>query len=242
MSSEVETSLAGECRNPNDQCRNNDERRDKEQLNATLELRASFVIRHSCFVIFTLPSAVRYLVKARVKLGKDRALVQAIDERVLGRDSIAGDEYLHNMEQARVTENGVAQWVETCFCDPPLAEERPHWEDYFKLLSVKDARLRRNCRHENGTEPWACCNCDCTQKLEKKCERKACHFSTHCGQRKATSRPPLQLRPPSRCWAQFVILASSLVGSYSLRASESRKTSKKSKPTHLRIMMRQFVS
>ncbi len=168
MSSEVETSLAGECRNPNDQCRNNDERRDKEQLNATLELRACFVIRHSCFVIFTLPSAVRYLVKARVKLGKDRALVQAIDERVLGRGSIAGDEYLHNMEQARVTENGVAQWVETCFCDPPLSEERPYWEEYFDLLSVKDAHLRRNCRHENGTEPWACRNCDCTQKLEEK--------------------------------------------------------------------------
>ena len=109
MSSEVETSLAGECRNPNDHCRNNDERPDEEQLNTTLELRASFVIRHSCFVIFTLSSAVRYLVKARVKLGKDRALVQAIDERVLGRDSIAGDEYLHNMWQARVTENGVAQ-------------------------------------------------------------------------------------------------------------------------------------
>ena len=176
MSSEVETSLAGECRNPNDQCRNNDERRDKEQLNATLELRASFVIRHSCFVIFTLPSAVRYLVKARVKLGKDRALVQAIDERVLGRGSIAGDEYLHNMEQARVTENGVAQWVETCFCDPPLSEERAYWEEYFDLLSVKDAHLRRNCRHENGTEPWACCNCDCTQKLEEKLRTRGMSF------------------------------------------------------------------
>jgi len=145
-------------------------------LNATLELRASFVIRHSCFVIFTLPSAVRYLVKARVKLGKDRALVQAIDERVLGRGSIAGDEYLHNMEQARVTENGVAQWVETCFCDPPLSEERPYWEEYFDLLSVKDAHLRRNCRHENGTEPWACCNCDCTQKLEEKLRTQSMSF------------------------------------------------------------------
>ena len=119
---------------------------------------------------------MRYLVKARVKLGKDRALVQAIDERVLGRGSIAGDEYLHNMEQARVTENGVAQWVETCFCDPPLSEERPYWEEYFDLLSVKDAHLRRNCRHENGTEPWACRNCDCTQKLEEKLRTQGMSF------------------------------------------------------------------
>ena|SRR5437773_5418803 len=153
MSSEVETSLAGECRNPNDQCRNNDERRDKEQLNATLELRASFVIRHSCFVIFTLPSAVRYLVKARVKLGKDRALVQAIDEHVLGRGSIAGDEYLHNMEQARVTENGVAQWVETCFCDLPLSEEWPYLGRIFRPAQREGRPLRSQlpARERNRT-------------------------------------------------------------------------------------------
>ena len=53
--------------------------------------------------------------------------------------SIAGDEYLYNMETARVDAKGDAHWVETCFCDPPLAEERPYWEEYFDLLSVKDA-------------------------------------------------------------------------------------------------------
>jgi hypothetical protein len=111
---------------------------------------------------------MRYLVKAAVKSGRERALVQAIDERTLGRGSIAGDEYLHNMEQARLTENEVAHWLEVCFCDPPLAEERPYWEEYFELLSVKDAHSRRNCRDENGTEPWTCCDCDCTTRLEEK--------------------------------------------------------------------------
>ena len=82
--------------------------------------------------------------------------------------SIAGDEYLCNMETARVDAKGEARWVETCFCDPPLAEERPYWEGYFDLLSVKDAHARCNCRHENGTEPWACCDCDCTKRLEEK--------------------------------------------------------------------------
>ncbi len=109
---------------------------------------------------------MRYLVKARVKSGKGRALVRAIDDSTLGKDSIAGDEYLHDMREARV-KSGVATWVETCFCDPPLAEERAHWEQYFELLSVKDAHSRRNCRHENRTEPWACCECDCTKKLEE---------------------------------------------------------------------------
>ena len=111
---------------------------------------------------------MRYLVKAKPKDGKQTALLGAINSRTLGRGSIAGDEYLHNMSDARLDQNGLITWVECCFCDPPLAEERPYWEEYFDLLSVKDAHSRRNCRHENGTEPWACCDCDCTAKLEKR--------------------------------------------------------------------------
>ena len=82
-----------------------------------------------------------------------------------GRGSIAGDEYLDDMQMARIDAKGALHWVETCFCDPPLKEERPYWEKYFDLFSVKDAHSRRNCRHENGTEPWACC--DCTKRLEE---------------------------------------------------------------------------
>jgi hypothetical protein len=111
---------------------------------------------------------MRYLVKARVKEGKQSELLKAIETGELGRGSIAGDEYQYDMEQARVDETGAAQWVETCFCAVPLDEERPHWEKFFELLSVKDAHARKNCRHENGTEPWACCDCDCTKKLEEK--------------------------------------------------------------------------
>lgn len=66
--------------------------------------------------------------------------------------------------------------METCFCDPPLAEERPHWEKYFELLSVRDAHARRNCRHENGTERWACCDCDCTKALEAKLQSEDAAF------------------------------------------------------------------
>jgi|SRR5438105_157404 len=93
---------------------------------------------------------MRYLVKARVKSEKARDLVRAITNGTLGKGSIAGEEYLHDMEQARVNDQGVATWVETCFCDPPLAEERPYWQEYFQLLSVKDAHSRRTCRHERN--------------------------------------------------------------------------------------------
>lgn len=119
---------------------------------------------------------MRYLVKARVRAEQADALAKAIADRTLGSGSIAGDEYLYDMETARVDAKGQAHWVETCFCDPPLAEERPYWEEYFDLLSVKDAHSRRNCRHENGTEPWACCDCDCTERLEEKLARSGKPF------------------------------------------------------------------
>jgi len=111
---------------------------------------------------------MRYLVKARVKPGREKALLKAIEAGTLGKGSVAGDEYLHDMRQARIIRDGTACWVEVCFCQSPLQEERPYWEEYFELVSVKDAHARTNCRDLNGSEPWACCECDCTRRLEEK--------------------------------------------------------------------------
>ena len=63
---------------------------------------------------------MRYLVKARVKPGRERALARAIYEKTLGQGSIAGDEYLWDMEKARVDVNHAVTWVEVCFCREPL--------------------------------------------------------------------------------------------------------------------------
>lgn len=111
---------------------------------------------------------MRYLVKAKVKSGRERALLEAIYSGRLGQGSVAGDEYLDDMRKARITENGVCAWVEVCFCSTPLQEERPYWSEYFDLLQVKDAHSRKQCRDANGTEPWACCDCDCTRQLEQR--------------------------------------------------------------------------
>ena len=115
---------------------------------------------------------MRYLVTARVKAGRRAALKRAVDEGSLGAGSVAGGEYLHDMAQARELADGRVKWVETCFCATPLAEERPYWEQFFELLSVKDAHARSRCRHENGTEAWACCDCDCTARLETSLKRE----------------------------------------------------------------------
>lgn len=111
---------------------------------------------------------MRYLVTARVKPGKEADLQRAIESGTLGAGSVAGDEYLRNMQAARFFSDGLVKWVEVCFCAIPLAEERPYWEEFFDLVRVQDAHARSRCRDENGTEPWACCECDCTVKLESK--------------------------------------------------------------------------
>jgi hypothetical protein len=109
---------------------------------------------------------MRYLVTARVREGCRGALACAIEDGTLGRGSIAGDEYLVDMEHARELPDGRVKWVETCFCATPLQEERPYWEAFFQFDTIKDAHARSRCRDENGTEPWACCDCDCTKRLE----------------------------------------------------------------------------
>jgi len=73
---------------------------------------------------------------------------------------------LRNMEEARLCDDGRVKWVEVCFCDTPLAEERPYWEEFFELVRVQDAHQPDRCRDINGSEPWACCECNCTAKLE----------------------------------------------------------------------------
>jgi hypothetical protein len=113
---------------------------------------------------------MRYLVTARVRPGQEEALLRAIEEGTLGRGSVAGDEYLRNMAAARQLEDGTVRWVEVCFCWEPLDEEKPYWEEYFELVKVQDAHSRRLCRDLNGSEPWACSDCDCTEKLEKRME------------------------------------------------------------------------
>jgi hypothetical protein len=111
---------------------------------------------------------MRYLVRARVKPGSEKALLQAIERRTLGRGSVAGGEYLRNMTAARQLPEGEVRWVEVCFCPTPLQEETPYWEEFFELVKVQDAHDRRQCRDFNGTESWACSDCDCTARLETK--------------------------------------------------------------------------
>jgi hypothetical protein len=113
---------------------------------------------------------MRYLVRARLKSGCERSLLKAIDDETLGQGSVAEGEYLRNMQQARLCPDNATRWVEICYCPTPLQEERDYWEKYFELTRVQDAHDRRRCRDQSGSEAWACGNCDCTARLERKLE------------------------------------------------------------------------
>jgi hypothetical protein len=109
---------------------------------------------------------MRYLVTARVKPRCEADLLRAIETAALGRGSVAGDEYLRNMADARLRDDGTSQWVEVCYCATPLAEERQYWEEYFEILRIQDAHPRNGCRDLCGEQAWACSECDCSAELE----------------------------------------------------------------------------
>jgi hypothetical protein len=111
---------------------------------------------------------MRYLVRVKVKPGREAALLKAVEAGTLGEGSVAEGEYLRNMNDARLCQDGTARWVEMCYCPTPLLEERPYWEEFFDLAKVQDAHDRRKCRDQDGSEPWACGECYCTERLERK--------------------------------------------------------------------------
>src|ERR1700730_10824967 len=111
---------------------------------------------------------MRYLVRARVKAGREADLLEAIERGRLGEGSVAEGEYLRNMKDERLCEGQTTRWVEGCYFPSTLREERPYWQELVDLTKVQHADDRRRCKDENGTEPWACSSCDCTERLEQR--------------------------------------------------------------------------
>lgn len=144
---------------------------------------------------------MRYLVRAQVRAGQERALLKAIEDETLGEGSVAEGEYLRNMKEARLCPDETARWVEVCYCPTPLQEERPYWEKYFELTKVQDAHDRQKCRDQNGSEPWACGDCDCTARLEQKLGTKGRPFleSLRDSSAQKADSPSLKLLGNDKC-------------------------------------------
>jgi len=106
----------------------------------------------------------------------EEPLKEALRDRTLGRGSVAEGEYERVLHEARLLHDGRVKWVEVCYCEEPLEEELPYWEEFFEIESIKDAHNRLKCKDINGTEPWGCGDCDCTDSLEKSLEKQGTKF------------------------------------------------------------------
>ena len=111
---------------------------------------------------------MKYLVKAKIIESSRIDLLQEIKDGTLGKGSVAFGEYIKNMKQARVLDDGTLCWIETCFCSTPLNEEKPYWEKYFKEISIENAQNPKQCQDYNGELKRACLECSCTEALEEK--------------------------------------------------------------------------
>ncbi len=109
---------------------------------------------------------MKYLVRAKLKESKLSELMQEIRSGTLGTGSVAFGEYVRNMKQARVLDDGTVCWIEICFCPVPLNEEKPYWEKYFENITVENAQDPKYCQDSNGEAKRACFECSCTEELE----------------------------------------------------------------------------
>ncbi len=112
---------------------------------------------------------MRYLVRAFVKKGKERELLEAVESESLGRGSIAYPTYIKCMKSARLLEDGQVRWIEVCYCREAfgpggeLLEELPYWREYFEDIDIRYTTTLEKCEGY----PY-CGDCECTEKLEAK--------------------------------------------------------------------------
>jgi hypothetical protein len=111
---------------------------------------------------------MKYLVKGRLRTSKKDKLLDAIKNNRLGAGSVAFGEYVKNMHQARLLDDGYVCWIEVCFCPTPLKEEISYWQEYFEDIVIKNAVSHSNCKDSNGTSKRACFDCSCDEKLEQR--------------------------------------------------------------------------
>lgn len=110
---------------------------------------------------------MKYLVKAKLIPSRTQALLDAVANNTLGMGSVAFGEYVDNMQQARLLDDGSCCWLEVCFCNTPLNEELPYWQQYFSDIHTENALDPRLCQDANGESAHACLECRCTRGLEE---------------------------------------------------------------------------
>src|ERR1700680_2020605 len=133
---------------------------------------------------------MRYLVRARVKPGREADLLKAIESETLGQGSVAGGEYLRNMQDARLCADQTARWVEVCYCPTPLQEERPYWEQYFDLTRVQMRTTAVNAATRTALSPGRA-----VTATARRASRRSCNAPANPSCARSAQKEKKEIRP-----------------------------------------------
>jgi hypothetical protein len=82
-----------------------------------------------------------YKVKARVIDETIGEFYRKLADGTVAKQRPDGEEIVASMKRAVLTEPGVAEWYETCFCPTPLYHERQtQYDFYFTDLTTEPAK------------------------------------------------------------------------------------------------------
>lgn len=65
-----------------------------------------------------------YSIKAKFIEKKMREFFQKLSDGTIENQKPDGLEILNSMKRAKITEPGIIEWSEMCYCSPPLKHER----------------------------------------------------------------------------------------------------------------------
>ena len=79
-----------------------------------------------------------YSVKAKFIEEKMKEFFQMLTDGTIENQKPDGIEILNSMKRAKITESGIIQWSEMCFCSPPLKHERQTvYDKFFSDMEIK---------------------------------------------------------------------------------------------------------
>jgi hypothetical protein len=79
-----------------------------------------------------------YSIKARFIEKKMKEFFQKLTDGTIENQKPDGMEILSSMKRAKITEPGIIEWSEMCFCPTPLKHERQTvYDNFFSSIEIK---------------------------------------------------------------------------------------------------------
>ena len=95
------------------------------------------------------------IYKIRAKFIQERldSLYEKLTDGTIKKQRPDGEEMVDSMKRAKLTEPGVIEWFEMCFCPTPLQHERETHYDYY--FSEIETELVKNYGEVEGKSFWS---------------------------------------------------------------------------------------